>query len=204
MNDDERAFALEVDGDHLGDDDVDASLVKFEGSSDLVGLIEDRPLMRLPERICFEANTDTLKQVDYPINDQAWPIMSTRMLGVLRAVGDFPHRAIPLIMLDDTVEGKFDAAGPPRLGVANHDFVAVQLTSYTDAFDWDRSEYTRSALADDRILKAKRLVLTDAPLPPLFRLSARPGPLLVSAAARAALEKAGIGGVRFVQLKYIF
>lgn len=197
MSDDDRAFALEHDGEHLGDDQTDASLVEFEGSDALAGLIDDRPLTRLPERICFEANTATLEKIDYPINDHGWPIMSTRMLDVLRAVGDFPHRAIPLVMLDDTVD-------PPRPGSANRDFVAVQLTGYTDAFDWDRSEYTRSALADDRVLKVKKLVLKDAPLPPLFRLSARPGPLLVSAAARAALEAAGIGGVRFVRLRYAF
>src|SRR6266481_6222731 len=93
------AFELVWDPSHLGDDDFDATLVPFDGSDRIPGWITARPIA-VPERIFFEANVETLKVVDFPINDQNWPIMSKRMLEVLEGVGDFSHRLIPVIMLD--------------------------------------------------------------------------------------------------------
>lgn len=199
----EAAFELLRDASHLGDDDTDASLVKFTGSERIAGLIDERPL-ELPSRIFFEANIETLKVVDYPINDVGWPIMSQRMRAALLGVGDFPHREIPVVMLDDTAEVKFNRAGEPLPGVAVHGFAAVQITQYSEAFDWERSEYIRDDLFEDQIFQAKKIVLTNVSLPPVFRLAALPQPLLVSAAGRKALEAAGTQGVKFIPLSQVF
>jgi hypothetical protein len=198
-----RAFELDTDATHLGDDDTDIRLVRFDGWENTTGLM-GTPVLKLPQQIYFEGNFRTLETIDFPIDDVSWPVMSKRMLETLRNVGEFGHRAIPVIILDDTVKDRFDAAGKPRVGVANHEFSAVQLTHYTDAFDWERSEYVRDDLfGDDQVLTAKKLVLKDVPLPPLFRLSALPRPLMVNAAARAALEQAGIKGVRFLASEHV-
>jgi hypothetical protein len=201
----DSAFELQPDGTHLGDDEFDATLVKFDGSDMTAGLISSRPL-EIPEKVFFEANLDTLKTIDYPINDVSWPIMSRRMLDALLSVGHFTHRAIPVIMLDDTVKtgDRLDAAGNPRVGVAGvKDFLAVQVTQHTDAFDWERSEYVPHPTLKNRVFKAKKLVLRGMPLPPLFRLSAMPGPLLVSAAGRAALVGAQMRELRFISLDLV-
>ncbi|MCW5805420.1 MAG: hypothetical protein KIT31_23825 [Deltaproteobacteria bacterium] len=120
------------------------------------------------------------------------------MLEALRSVGEFEHRAVAVTMLDDTVEERFDAEGRPRPGVAGFEYVAVQLTKHVDAFDWERSEYTRAEFAPEYVWSTKRLVLKDVALPPLFRLVAYEGPLFVSAEGRTALEKAGIKGVKYI------
>jgi hypothetical protein len=196
------AFQLGVNAEHLGDDEEDATLIKFPGWDEPIGLINTiEP--KFPAPILFEANLDTLAVIDYLITDSTWPVMSKRMLETLRSVGPFPHRAIPLVMLDDTVKDQLDANGKPRPEAANFDFLAVQITKYTDAFDREQSEYEPSAFLTDRAAFATKLVLKDVPLPPLFRLDGMPGPLMVSAAARAALDRAGIKGVRYIPLEHV-
>jgi hypothetical protein len=204
LNQQSIAFELVWDPSHLGDDNFDATLVPFDGSDRIAGWITARPIT-VPERIFFEANVETLKTIDFPINDRNWPIMSRRMIAALEGVGDFAHRLIPVIMLDDTVptKARLDAGGNPRPGVAVEGFAAVQITHYTDAFDWERSEYVKHETLKDRVFKVDKLVLKDVPVPPLFRLSALPGLRLVSAAGRAALEKAGIRGVAFESLSQV-
>jgi len=200
----ESAFELQPEGNHLGDDDFDATLVRFDGWEMTAGLIPDDNL-KIPEPSFFEANIETLKTIDYPINDVSWPIMSRRMRETLLGVGRFTHRAIAVIMLDDTVttNDRFDAAGNPRPGVAVDGFGAIQISEYTDAFDWERSEFVPHPTLKSRIFKVRKLVLKEMPLPPLFRLSAMPGPLLVSAAGRVALEKARIKELRFISLDLV-
>ena len=83
-------------------------------------------------------------------------------------------------------------------------FAGIQLSTYLDAFDWERSEYQRDEVFPDEVYMIDKLVLKEVPLPPLFRLAARPVVLMVSAQARAAMEKAKIRGVRFKELSEIF
>jgi hypothetical protein len=200
------AYALEADFSHLGDDETDARLVKFPGAEKVGGLQSTRPVV-VPERILFEANRKTLANVDYPINDLAWPIMSRRMLEALLAAGPFPHRAIPLVMLDDTVPTarRLDESGHPRPGVGDDRFVAVHLLEHTDALDLERSTYEPHGFLPGRMSMITRVVLKEPPggLPPLFRLFAKPTVLFVSAAGRRALEAAGIGGVVFRPLEKV-
>ncbi len=123
------AFQLRVNGDHLGDDEETATLIKFPGWEKFPGLIATiEPTF--PAQVLFEANLDTLKVIDYPVTEPDWPVMSKRMLETLRSVGSFAHRAIPLVMLDDTVREKLDADGKPRPNVlANRDFLPCRSRS---------------------------------------------------------------------------
>jgi hypothetical protein len=192
----QAAFALDVDAAHLGDDETDAKLVKFDGWELITRLMDDRP-DKVPSRFYFAANLRAVRNLDYPANDQGWPIMSRRMRDALAGAGAFEHRAVPVVMLDQAAAQKFDATGNPRPGVALHGFSAIHLLRYSDAFDWERSEYEPHRRIAGRISLARRLVLKDVPLPPLFRLAALPNLLLVSTAGRDALVGAGIRGLRF-------
>jgi hypothetical protein len=199
----DKAFVLSRDLLHLGDDDYDASLVKFPGWEGVASMaLPDMP--PFPERIAFEANFRSLQKTDFPSNDALWPLMSRRMLDVLLSVRDFPHRAVPVVMVKDTVMSKdrYDEQMVAKPGVEEHRFVAVHLLEHTDAFDWERSIYNRHRLSPKLVKNIKKLVLKepDGGFPPLFRLSAYPAPLFVSAAARSALENAGIKGVVFGDL----
>jgi hypothetical protein len=77
----------------------------------------------------------------------------------------------------------------------------MHLTEHIDALDWDNSICERDPDLPDWVkqFSLKKLVITPPPggLPPLFRLSAKRTRLFVSAAAKAALEDAGIRGVRY-------
>jgi hypothetical protein len=198
------AFQLQADGTHLGDDDFDATLVRFEGWEVMAGLIPSRSL-EIREPVFFEANVETLRAIDYPINDVSWPIMSQRMRNVLLSGAQVAHREIQVIMLDDTVKPaeRFHSSSKPRPGVGMEGFSAIQITAYTDAFDWERSEFAPHPRLRNRVVKVSKLVLKDMALPPLFRLSALPGPLFVTAAARAALEAEGIRELKFIPLDLV-
>jgi hypothetical protein len=190
------AFALDVDASYVGAHENAAALVKFDGWELITRLMDDRP-DKVPARFFFAANLRTIKSLDYPRNDQSWPIMSRRMREALVAAGDFAHRAVPVVMLDHTVANKFDTTGNPRPGVALHGFCAINLLAYSDAFDWERSEYEPHRRIEGRVQLARTIVLKEVALPPLFRLAALPQLLLVSAAGRARLEASGVKGIRF-------
>jgi len=185
---------------HLGDADWDAELMRFNGWEKTAGLIPMRAF-DLPKKIYFNANFDFVKDSDYPVNDVNWPLMSKRMLETLLAVTDFPHRAFPVAMVDSAARrGKrFDESGNPLPGMADERFSAIQLLAYTDAFDWDESEYQQHKYLPDRTSMVTKLVVKEPAggMPALFRLGASPGGLFVSGAGRQALEERGIRGVVF-------
>jgi hypothetical protein len=130
--------------------------------------------------------------------------MSARMRGIVlrQAPG---HRVIPVSMLDFHVPAKDRMAhGKPKPGVAIEGFAAVQLLERTDAMDMERSTFTPDEDLPGRAREVKKLVLRDRPLPSLFRLSAYPWPLFVSAETREQLEAAGIAGVAYIGLDQIW
>jgi hypothetical protein len=202
----DSAYEIFWDAAHLGDDATDADLVKFPGWENVGGWQSTRPI-EVPGKIFFEANLKSLSEIDFPLNNVAWPIMSWRMLDVLLRAGKFPHRAIPVTMLDDTVptDRRLDDSGDPRPGVADDRFAAVQLLEHADLLDWEKSEFLPDKRTPGAAKMITRVVLKELPggLPPLFRLSAKPRALFVSADARAALEAAHIHGVIYRPLEKV-
>jgi hypothetical protein len=205
MTPSDPAYELVPDPVHLGDAEYEAELVRFRGWDQCAGLIPKEELP-LPEPVYFEADLSAVESVDFPINDVCWPIVSSRLLAVLREVGDFSFRSIPVVMVERSVaeEERFDEQGRPQSGVAREGFSAIQISEFSDAFDWERSKYEEDDELPDEVYRIQRLVLKAGPLPPLFRLAARPRPLMVSAEGRAALERAGVRGVSFVPLSQVF
>jgi hypothetical protein len=187
----EVAFKLSWDRSFLHpDDEITASMVPFAGAAS-VSLLLTRAL-EIPEPVDFEANVETIRQVDYPDNDKRWPIMSERMRAILLP-GAPRYRLIRVLFLDDTGEGD-----------AIDGFAAIQFLEHIDALDLERSEVTPDPDFLGEALSVKRYVLKDMPLPPIFRLSAYAMHLFVSHEARRALEAAGIKGVSFEGVSRLF
>lgn len=190
------AYFLQKVRQDLGDLDCDADLVKFDGS-DAISFSLTKPLL-LPDVIYFEAAFHVIAHKDYIINNVHWPIVSKKMLKVLISVGDFPHRAVPIVMLDDSVDPKerFDAQGKPKPGVANEDYVALHLLTHLDVFDWEESIYQENWISDKLVEDIEKLVIKEPAegLPPIFRIAPCFQDLFISHAAKEALEEAGCLG----------
>ncbi|WP_233104147.1 hypothetical protein [Haliangium ochraceum] len=78
-------------------------------------------------------------------------------------------------------------------------FVAVQVSEFLDAVDWQKSVYEERLLGSIRF---KKLFLAEkeGKLPPFFRIKADRSLMLVSREAREALEDADIRGASFLGL----
>jgi len=180
-----RAYALDWDPSHLGDDFEDATLVKFAGWETTRSLPRSA-FAAIPGSVYFEANLRTLRTIDFPINDVQWPIVSRRMLDVLRTIDPgFQPRVFPITMLDDTVSShhRRDASGAYRPDVQVHDFVALGLEAI--GFEAESS-------VDERA----------EPLLVRFESGATSF-IRVSSHARRALEAAGIAGLSFRDIEPI-
>jgi hypothetical protein len=193
-------FILEWNLSNLGDEEYFAYLVEFPGYKDIVRLARTEPY-KLPKRLFFTSNFYKLKELDYPYNNVRWPLMSPRMLAVLNQVGSFAYSEVSVIMLDDTIPESelFLNSGEYNPKYTYKQFVGIQLLSHLDAFDWESSVYERSEHIKTLIVDISKLALIEPPsgFPPIFRLSACPTLLFVSAEARLALEDANISGVAF-------
>jgi hypothetical protein len=196
------AYDLFHDASHIKGTVYDANLVPFEGDVYVCGWIGAERL-QVPEPILFEADFKVTRRSDFPCNDVGWPIMSPRMIQILREVRDFPHRLVPVRFVDRSVRGpaRYLPDGSMRSEVFDDRFAVVQLTEYINVVDWERSVFRRRRSNPNGVWFDK-LVLLEPPggLPPLFRIESQSSLLLVSAEARRALEAAGIRGVRFEEL----
>lgn len=196
------AYDLMHDSKHLQGTDDDALLVPFEGQDYVCGWvgIEHCPV---PNPVLFEANFKVTRQSDFPCNDVNWPIMSLRMIEVLRGAGDFPHRLIPVRFVDHRALGaaRYSPDGSLRAEAVDDRFAVVQITEHIDVVDWEHSTFTPSRI-DPAIGYFDKLVLREPAggLPPLFRVAYDASMLLVSAKARRALEEAGIRGITFMSI----
>jgi hypothetical protein len=195
-----RAYRLHCNIDHLGIGEIeeDAWLINYPKYSEINSLILNYP-SGLPELIEFEAISSMLAMTDYPYTDVTWPILSKRMLDTLLSVGSFPHRAYPVVMLD--VEAKYDKNSKKYIAprTENHNYFAIHLSEYLDAFDFENSIYERSTINPDVIKNIKWICLREPEtgFPPLFTIEPASLDFFVSAEARAALEAANIQGIDF-------
>jgi hypothetical protein len=167
-----------------------------------------------PEPLDFVGFLDErLHQTDYLYTDDSdlKPIISKRMLYVLRSVGEFPHKVISTRIYDygfqDQGRNNHKGCTTPLAGEFNEDYVSLQLLEHIDGISYDHSEFDLNPdpdnLLPDLVLPSDilKLVLKEpvGGFPPIFRLD-RAGKnvlLFVSPAAKEALEEAGIKGLDF-------
>jgi hypothetical protein len=205
----DRAYRLTWETDYLEncDEEYELELEEFPGSDWIPGLIETSAY-ELPNPVIFWGNPEFLNDIDYPTSNVNWPIMSRRMYYTLLAVGDFPHRVIPIAMMDGTKftyepEQRFLADGQPNPEITNcDDLVAVQILEYSDYFDFEHSVYEPSPKFPELARSVDTYVLCEPSggFPPLFRLDASAATLFISAKAREALRERGIRGTAYYPL----
>jgi hypothetical protein len=170
------------------------------------GLIENPEPYEVPEPVDWVGFLDRLYQTDYLYNDLGWPLISKRMLYVLRSVGEFPHKVISTRIYDygfqDQGGNNYEGQTTPPAGEFIEDYVGLQPLEHVDGIDYEQSEF-RPRQNPNRRPQITNLVLKEpvGGFPPIFRLN-RAGEdilLLVSPAAKEALEAAGIKGLRFTE-----
>jgi hypothetical protein len=205
----DRAYRLTWQTDYLEscDHEYELDIEEFPGSDWTERLMKISSYL-LPEPVIFWGDPKFLEFLDYPTNDKDWPIMSRRMYYTLCTVGDFPHRAIPIAMMDGSKftfepERRFLSNGQPDPEITNTDaLVAVQILEESNYFNFKLSEFEPDPDFPEWVHSVEKYVLNE-PLegfPPLFRLAAQATPLFISAKAREALKEAGIRGVAYYPL----
>jgi hypothetical protein len=205
----DRAYRLtwEVDHKEFNDRDYDIEIWEFPEWEKTSRLMKISPY-DLPSPVVFNADFAQLARTDYPENDVNWPVMSRRMYHVLCSVGDFPHRVIPVAMLDDLAfpferERCFTVDGKPNPEITNFDdFVAVQLLERSDYFNFELSEYEPDPDFPDLARSVDQYILNEphGGFPPLFRLLVTPSSLFISTEAREALRESSIRGTAYYPL----
>lgn len=199
-----ETYRLTWDLDHLPTWDVgldeevyDAWLIEFPGAPSSVGdFLPPVDLGELPERIEFQGVFGYIDLTDYLYTDVMWPIMSRRMLEVLRSVGNFAHRVYPIV-ITNAEEGEERPYDSER-----HDYVVIQLLESLDAFDRVNSIYQidpefPNFLSSHNIEKIV-LKRPEGGFPPLFTVARPlPGDLYLSAEAKLALDTVGIKGIDY-------
>ncbi len=158
-----------------------------------------------PTPLIYEGTLDIVRHIDYPYPDNMWTIMSERMLKTLLSVGDFPHRAIPVAITDTTVHPRdwYDEAGNLRSDKCSSNYAAVQLTTYLDIFDYEKSKYNVDEDNRQEVTSVDEYVFKVPPegLPPLFKIPERLTSIFISSEARRTLKEAKITGTRYISLK---
>jgi hypothetical protein len=206
-----RAFRLSWEFDHmkLCDEETELGVHEVPELEWTGGLFKTTPY-NLPDPVVFYVDPEFLLYTDYPTNNKSWPIMSRRMLYTLLTVGDFPHRVIPIALMDGTQfifepERRF-IDGQPNPEITNfNDYIAIQLLERSNYFNFEKSEYERHPRDPNWVRSVSKYVLNepDAGFPPLFRLDVQSPELFISAEARKALQEAGIRGTSYYPLDNI-
>lgn len=193
-------YQLERDFSHLLDMDNDITHIKFPGSQDLGSKMMGVKDTELPNILYFQANFRVIPRIDYPIPDLSLFIVSGRMLDALKECGFFEYRSIPIVLIDDTYFGKiFNDNNELNTGFKiNTDYLAIQLMRYTDAFDYEKSEYKSSRAFPDEVGVIKKLALKESEnYPPVFKIKEKPSRIFITEQTKNNLVSRGIQGCEF-------
>jgi hypothetical protein len=181
-----------------------AQVVPFEGYQQVsIAMSDPSETVEFPNPVEFQGLLSTVRQTDFPVIQERWPVISRRMLKVLESVGFFPHHTLPVRILDgdvgrSLVEGnrRFDEQGNFKAEFYTDDYVLLQLTEHLNTMDLERSVYDYYDPEVNMLTGIDKLVLKDIgrEYPPIFRLIHCPTMLFITEAAKQALETSGIRG----------
>lgn len=191
----------EIDGwEELGSADIFIVDKSIDVQDLCMAFCETQPVDSVDE-ITTEGVHMDLEELDYVFTNPYFPVMSKRMLSVLKSIGDFPHQTIPVTIKDIVLVTGADGKLQPS-GKINTDYVAVQLLEHLDIIDREKSIYESVSFDPNYINLVDKLVLQipEVGLPPIFRLANYPTVIYVSPKAKTALEEAGIAGIRFAPI----
>ena len=182
-----------------------AQVVPFEGYQQVsIAMSDPSETVEFPNPVEFQGLLSTVRQTDFPVIHEGWPVMSKRMVEVLGSVGSFPpHRVLPTRILDGRIgrslaEGDrhFDEQGNFKPEFYTDDYVLLQLTEHLSTMDLERSVYDYYDPEVNMLTGIDKLVLKDIgrEYPPIFRLIHCPTMLFITETAKQALETSGIRG----------
>jgi hypothetical protein len=201
-----KAYRLMPEAETMNSDlGFHAQVIPFEGFEQVsICMCDPSEVIEFPDPVEFQGLLSTVRQTDYPVIEEGWPVMSKRMVEVLESVGSFPHRILPARILDGRI-GRSLAEGDRRFDEQDNfkpefytdDYVLLQLTEHLDAMDLERSVYERLNPKTNRVIGTEKFVFKDIgrEYPPIFRLTHSPVILFISDAAKQALEAAGVRGL---------
>jgi hypothetical protein len=201
-----KAYCLMPEAETVNSDlGFHAQVVPFEGCEEISTCMRGpTEAVEFPTPVEFQGLLSTVRQTDFPVIEEGWPVMSKRMLEVLESVGSFPHRVLPVRILDGDIgrslaEGdrRFDEQGNFKPEFYIDDYVLLQLTEHLDAMDLERSVYDHLNPKTNRVLGVRKFAFKDIgrEYPPIFRPTHSPVDLFISDAAKKALEAAEIRGL---------
>lgn len=181
---------------------VDVKLIGELTKNDSFNIVfyNQEPINSLNE-IKMKGFLSDFEGIDYIYTEPILPVMSKRMLYILRGVKCFPHQAIPVVIEDTEVSESDPSASS---GKVNTNYIALQLLEQLDIFDREKSIYNTDIDDSDEIESIDKLVLRvpEKGLPPIFRITDNPTCIYVSPEAKTALEEAKITGIRFVPIDF--
>ncbi len=181
-----EAFELFADFSEVSDETHDAVLATFPGHEELWLQTIPPQTAKLPDEVWFWASLERARHLDFLRTDVGWVVCSRRMLESLRKVGTFPHQAIPAHLRE---------ADQDRDGTLEGEFVVLAVTQATDALDLQASDLARRADGSIRWVRKWAFKKPPGGLPPVFRVNEDESRLLISQAAKTALETAGFKGI---------
>jgi hypothetical protein len=201
-----KIYKLKQDFEHSGDSEKDAFHIPFEHSDKAsVIFLNKKYISKLPERIYFESNFNLIPKYDYPLTDLRIPIMSDKLIQLVKSIGKPPIIEVPVVMLDDTyLKPKFDNNGELKADVNFVDsYKAIMLTERYDCFDKKKSDFEPSELNPSKPGYINKLVIksSDQVLPPIFRINESPSTLLVTEILKDKIQDVGIRGCVFEEVE---
>jgi hypothetical protein len=209
------AYKLEQDIDHIEKVDWEYDLELDVSQTDKVRSLStdlyEIECVDMPNPLKFRAEMSSLIMFDYPYSDYLdGSIISKKMLEVLQSVKPFGCRTYPIEIIDWKMTPPRDFTVPN-----NYDYVLVQLTEYTDVFDYEKSVYTKRKYTNPRFDKngEEEWFVSNVEefafhtpkdgFPPIFRVEESSATLFVSDEARQALKEAKITGIEYQSLQGI-
>jgi hypothetical protein len=209
-----KAYKLFPDCENVNPDiGSHAQVIPFKGIEQVsVAMSDLSEIVNFPNPVEFQGLLSVIQQTDYPDTDQRWPLISKRMLAALESVGFFPHQVLPARIIEGRIgrslaeDLRYDAQNRLKPEFYTDDYVLLQLTSYLDAIDLERSVYGEYDSDVNEISGLIRPVFKDIgqEYPPIFRPSHCPTLLFVSSKAKQVLETAGVNGLYLIDYDATF
>lgn len=174
----------------------------FNKSSMLSGKFLTIKEFELKEQLLFYSDFSLLPEIDFPNNDLVIPIASEKMLNIIKNVGVVNLRLFPVTLFDFTDLEPFDENGKLKSHVNKlTNYSSFQFTEYTDALDYEKSEFGYSIFDPNKIVNVIKTVLkSDCKTPPMFRINYSPD-IFITEDLKMAFEKGGIKGCKYYPVK---
>jgi len=181
-----KVYLVKHDYDHSGENERDAFHIPFVGVESIGVIMNGVENSELPSKISFQANFKLIDDYDYPLTDLTIPIMSDRMIKIFKSLDDLKLRFINVVMIDDL----------SCEIISKKDFFAIQIMEYTDAFDYENSEYRMRRGRNKKVGVISKLRLREPEngFPSIFRIKESSSKLFINSKAKEALEKENIKG----------